>query len=101
MQPTLLGVAGAGRLLRLRRTRRGQELGQRREDFITPKKLRMTNAGSSEHDFPAGAVVHSGSPSRGDTLSLPAPEISGVGSIAAHTSRAATILPQQRVGWSR
>jgi len=51
MQPTLLGVAGAGRLLRLRRTRRGQELGRRREDSITSKKLRMTNAGSSEHDF--------------------------------------------------
>ena len=54
MQPTLLGVAGAGRLLRLRRTRRGQELGRRRGDSITSKKLRMTNAGSSEHDFPAG-----------------------------------------------
>ena len=60
MQPTLLGVAGAGRLLRLRRTRRGQELGRRREDSITSKKLRMTNAGSSEHDFPAGAACWAG-----------------------------------------
>jgi hypothetical protein len=46
MQPTLLGVAVAGRLLRLRGTRRGQELGRRREDSITSKKRRTTNAGS-------------------------------------------------------